>query len=184
MIRIHSLFVFFVTLVLSASGYSQNPEAVKIVIPGSGLQNLYSIDTGVYRSEQPTDADFKAMEKYGIREVLNLRNRHSDDDEAAGTSIKLHRVRSKAHAIDDELLIEALRIIQKRKGPIVIHCRHGSDRTGAVCAMYRILFQGVSKEKAIQEMTEGGFGFHSIYKNIIHVIREADVERIKKELLR
>lgn len=180
--RTHSLFVLFVALVLSASGHSQNPGAVKTVIPGSGLQNLYFIDKGVYRSEQPTDADFKAMEKYGIREVLNLRNRHSDDDEATGTNLKLHRVKAKAHAIDDELLIEALRIIQNRKGPIVIHCRHGSDRTGAVCAMYRILFQGVSKEKAIQEMTEGGFGFHSIYKNIIRVIREADVERIKKEL--
>ena len=52
-----------------------------------------------------------------------------------------------------------------------------------VCAMYRIVFQGVSKQKAIQEMTEGGFGFHRIYKNIIRTIEKADIERIKREVL-
>ena len=113
----------------------------------------------------------------------NLRNRHSDDDEAAETKIKLHRLKMKAHSVNEEQLIKALRIIRNRKGPIVFHCHHGSDRTGAVCAMYRIVFQGVSKQKAIQEMTEGGFGFHRIYKNIIRTIEKADIERIKREVL-
>ena len=34
--------------------------------------------------------------------------------------------------------------------------------------MNRIVFQGVSKQKAIQEMTEGGFGFHRIYTEIFY----------------
>ena len=32
-------------------------------------------------------------------------------------------------------------------------------------------------------MTDGGFGFHRIYKNIIRRIREADIERIKREVM-
>ena len=52
--------------------YGQNINAEKITVPDSKLTNLYQIDSGVYRSEQPSDADFKALEKYGIREVLNL----------------------------------------------------------------------------------------------------------------
>ena len=138
---------------------------------------------GVYRSEQPSHSDFKALEKYGIGESLNLRNRHSDNDEATGTTVKLHRVKMKAHSVDEEQLITALRIIKNRKSPIVIHCHHGSDRTGAVCALYRIIFQNISKEDAIREMTDGGFGFHRIYKNIIRRIREADIERIKREVM-
>lgn len=169
-------------LVLSLSVYGQNVKVEKITISGSDLVNLYQIAPGIYRSEQPSNADFKALQKYGIREVLNLRNRNSDDDEAAGTTLKLHRLQMKAHTVNEEQLIAALRIIQNRKGPIVIHCHHGSDRTGAVCALYRIVFQGVSKDKAIQEMTEGGFGFHRIYKNIIRVVRDADIERIKREV--
>lgn len=171
-------------VLFAVSLFSQNLKAEKITIPGSELTNLFRIDSGVYRSEQPSDKDFKALEKYGIKESLNLRNRHSDDDEAAGTSVKLHRVKMKAHVVSEEELIRALRIIKNRKAPIVIHCHHGSDRTGAVCAFYRILFQNVSKEAAIREMTEGGFGFHRIYKNIIRRIREADIERIKKEVMK
>ena len=85
--------------------------------------------------------------------------------------------------INEEQLIEALRIIKNRKAPIVIHCHHGSDRTGAVCALYRVVFQNVSKEDAIHEMTEGGFGFHRIYKNIIRRIKEADIEQIRRKVM-
>lgn len=42
--------------------------------------------------------------------------------------------------------------------------RHGSDRTGTMCALYRIAVQGWSKEDAIREMTAGGFGFHRIMR--------------------
>ena len=79
-------------IIFSLSVFSQNLKAEKIILPGSELANLYKIDVGVYRSEQPSSADFKALEKYGIKESLNLRNRHSDDDEAKGTTVKLHRV--------------------------------------------------------------------------------------------
>ena len=156
-------------IVLSVSLFGQNLKADKIILSDSDLTNLYQIDSGVYRSEQPSKEGFKALEKYGIGEVLNLRNRHSDDDEAKGTS--------------EKQLIQALRIIKNRKAPIVFHCHHGSDRTGAVCAFYRIIFQNVSKEDAIHEMTEGGYGFHRIYKNIIRRIKEANVEQIRKEVM-
>ena len=159
-------------IVLSVSLFGQNLKADKIILSDSDLTNLYQIDSGV-----------KALEKYGIGEVFNLRNRHSDDDEAKGTSIKLHRVKTKAHSISEKQLIQALRIIKNRKAPIVFHCHHGSDRTGAVCAFYRIIFQNVSKEDAIHEMTEGGYGFHRIYKNIIRRIKEANVEQIRKEVM-
>ena len=109
----------FIGIVMSFSVYGQNINAEKITVPDSKLTNLYQIDSGVYRSEQPSDADFKALEKYGIREVLNLRNRHSDDDEAAGTKIKLYRLKMKAHSVSEDQLINALRIIKNRKGPIV-----------------------------------------------------------------
>lgn len=133
-------------IVLSVSLFGQNLKADKIILSDSDLTNLYQIDSGVYRSEQPSKEGFKALEKYGIGEVFNLRNRHSDDDEAKGTSIKLHRVKTKAHSISEKQLIQALRIIKNRKAPIVFHCHHGSDRTGAVCAFYRIIFRMFQKK--------------------------------------
>ncbi|MDD3037508.1 tyrosine-protein phosphatase [Bacteroides sp.] len=170
----------FLGLILSLAVYGQTTKAEKVIIPDSNLSNIYQIDSGVYRSEQPTDIDFKALEKFGIREVLNLRRWHSDDDEAEGTTLKLHRLKMRAGSVSEERLIEALRIIYNRKGPILIHCHHGSDRTGIVCALYRIIFQNVSKEDAIYEMTGEGFGFHKIYKNLVREIQDADIEQIKE----
>ena len=146
------------------------------------LKNLYEIDQGVYRSEQPNKDGFQELQSFGITEVLNLRFWHSDKDEAKGTDIILHRVKMNAHHIEDEDVIKALKIIKNRQGNILIHCKHGSDRTGVICAMYRIIFQNWSKEDALDELKNGGFGYHSIYKNIVRYIEKVDVEKIKLQI--
>lgn len=45
-------------------------------------------------------------------------------------------------------------------------------------AMCRIVEQGWTKETAIREMVEGGYGYHAIWRNIIGYIEEADIGRI------
>lgn len=146
------------------------------------LKNFYRIGNEVYRSDQPSAACFRELEKFGIREVLNLRCHHSDIKEAQGTNIHLHHLRTRATLLNIDDLKAAMRIIRDRRGPILFHCWHGSDRTGAVAAMYRILFQGIDKQEAIDEMVEGIFGFHMIFDQIIDVIDEADTDTIREEL--
>ena len=41
-------------IVLSVSLFGQNLKADKIILSDSDLTNLYQIDSGVYRSEQPS----------------------------------------------------------------------------------------------------------------------------------
>ena len=146
------------------------------------LKNFYRIGENVYRSDQPSAACFRELEKFGIREVLNLRCYHSDQKEAQGTSLTLHHLRTRATLLSLKDLIAAMRIIRDRKGPLLFHCWHGSDRTGAVAAMYRMVFQHVPKQVAIDEMVEGLFGFHMIFDNLIDTIDEADIPEIRKEL--
>jgi protein tyrosine/serine phosphatase len=62
-----------------------------------------------------------------------------------------------------------------------VHCQHGADRTGMMTAIYRIAMEGWSKDDAITEMTEGGYGFHAIWKDLVEYVRELDVERLKRE---
>ena len=154
----------------------------KITVPGSRLKNCYRIDKDVYRSDQPSYRDFRALEQFGIKEVLNLRNRHNDKYEARGTDIKLHRLRMKASKMNQDDLLEAMRILRDREGPILIHCWHGSDRTGAVCAMYQILFLGISKEDAVNAMVDGEYGFHMIFDQLIDMLHGTDVEHMKQAL--
>lgn len=154
----------------------------KIYLPHCRLKNFYRIGEGVYRSDQPSRICFRELEKFGIREVLNLRNRHNDKDEAQDTSIRLHHLRTRATRLSLDDLITALRIIRDRQGPLLFHCWHGSDRTGAVAAMYRMVFQRVSKEDAIHEMSESIFGFHMTFDHIIDLVYHADISKIRREL--
>ena len=52
-------------------------------------------------------------------------------------------------------------------------------------AMYRIIYQRWTKDKAIDEMVNGGYGFHSMwYNNIIEYVRKADIDKLRKQIQR
>jgi len=53
--------------------------------------------------------------------------------------------------------------------------------SGSLCAIYRIVIQGWTKEEALREMTTGGFGFHSVFDNLPTWIQDLDVESLKKD---
>ncbi len=170
--------LLFFCLLFSVLLFSQN----LVKIDDLGLENMYMIDSGIYRSEQPNEEQFILLENYGISEILNLRQGYSDNDEAKGTKLKLHHINMRAGNIKDEDIIEILRTIKNRKGNILIHCLHGSDRTGVAIAMYRIVFQNWTKEAAIEELKLEKLGFHGIFKNIPKYIENVDIEEIKKNL--
>ena len=160
---------------------SARPAVWATPVASKHLKNFYKLDDKVYRSAQPSEKGFGELEQLGIRSVLSFRDYHSD--KAEGTDLRLFRVKMEAGDITDEKVIEALRIIKQADGPILIHCWHGSDRTGLISAMYRIVFQGWTKDAAIDELMNGGYGYHSLYKNIPEYLRKVDVEKVKKEVL-
>lgn len=152
-------------------------------IMGLSLSNLYKVDDGLYRSEQPHRSEFQKISELGIKEILNLRQYHSDDDEAVDTDLVLHHINIDTASIAEAQVGAALKVICNRKGPLLVHCWHGSDRTGAIIASYRVVIGGWTKEKAIEELLEGGYGYHSkLYPNILELIRNLDVAKIKLEL--
>ena len=105
------------------------------------VDNWYQVDEKLYRCAQPDRDGMKELQLFGIREVLNLRDLHTDADEAQGTALKLHRIRMRAGGIRPDDVVEALRIIISATGPVAVHCWHGSDRTGAVIVAYRLVIQ-------------------------------------------
>ena len=166
--------------VLNAAEQAPRPARWAQSVPAKHLKNFYKLDDKVYRSAQPDEKGFQEMEAMGVRTVLSFRNYHSDNEEAEGRGIKLLQIKMEAGEIETSQVIDALRIIKDSDGPIVIHCWHGSDRTGLISAMYRIVFQGWSKDDAIDELMHGGYGYHSLYKNIPEYIRNVDIEEVKK----
>ena len=143
------------------------------------LENLHQVTPEIYRSEQPDDEAFTELRHFGIQSVLNLRDNHDDDDEAEGTGIALYRDEIETDDIGDAEVVAALRILRKAPKPVLVHCWHGADRTGCVIAMYRILYQGWTREQAIDELVNGGYDFHAMWDNIPEYLRTTDLEAVK-----
>lgn len=146
-------------------------EAIQL----DGVPNLHRISEHLYRSEQPTAEGFRNLEKLGIRTVINLRHFNNDEDEAKGTGLRLQRVRILTWRAGDKHVVEVMRMLrQKENAPFLIHCQHGADRTGLMSAMYRILEQNWTREDALAELLDGGYGFHKMWRNIKRYVSEVD----------
>ncbi|MDE2384645.1 MAG: tyrosine-protein phosphatase [Alphaproteobacteria bacterium] len=149
-----------------------------------GVPNLHQVSATLYRSAQPTAAGFKNLEtQYHIATDLDLRLDHSDAPLLAGTHISAKAVPMSTFMSNDDV-IKALRLLvaAEAKGPVLVHCQRGADRTGVVIAMYRVVVQGWSKEEAIAEMQKGGFAFDPLLLNIPWLIQHADVAAYRAAL--
>ena len=146
-----------------------------------GLPNLHRVTEDLYRGAQPTAEGMRELKKMGIKTVINLRSFHSDRDEIGDTGLAYEHIYMKAWHAEDEEVVRFLQIVtDDDRAPAFVHCQHGADRTGTMCAIYRIAVCGWTKEEAIEEMRQGGFGFHEIWGNLPEYIRDLDIEKIKR----
>jgi len=147
-----------------------------------GVPNLHKVSDTLYRSAQPSEEGMKNLKTMGIQTAVNLRSFHSDRDEIGNSALAHKSISMKAWHAEEEDAIRFLRIVTNPKGsPFLVHCQHGADRTGTMCALYRVAVQGWSKEEALREMMEGGFGFHGIWENLTRWIDGLDIEGIKNK---
>ncbi len=156
-----------------------------LVRPLAGVPNLHRVTPNFYRSAQPSAEGFRALKaRYGVRTVISLRDFHTDEFYAAGLHLNLYRIGMHAWHIEPEDLAQALHRLRvaMRRGPTLLHCEHGADRTGVVTALYRIVYQGWKREAAIKEMEYGGFGYHDMWINIPTFVRNVDIVQLKRDI--
>ncbi|KVL14370.1 dual specificity protein phosphatase family protein [Burkholderia cepacia] len=169
-----------------ASEVSARPRPIKWAqgVTDAHVNNLHRITPTLYRSAQLSRADVPELQKLGIRKVISFRSFHADDSILAGTQIKMQRIRINTWDIRDEDMVAALKALRTadQDGPVLIHCQHGADRTGLVSALYRMVYQGWTREQALDELQHGGYGFHPIWQNITNYLKRVDVERLRQEV--
>jgi len=161
---------------------SHRPEIWAQPLKLEGVSNLYRVSPSLYRSDQPSALGMKNLKKLGIKTIVNLRSFHSDRRKLKATGLAYEHIYMKAWHPEEKEAVRFLKIVtDPRRIPVLVHCQHGADRTGAMIAVYRIAVQGWSKEEAIREMTEGGYGFHGIWRNLPKWVRKLNVDQLKRK---
>ncbi|MDH4241662.1 MAG: tyrosine-protein phosphatase [Phycisphaerae bacterium] len=154
--------------------------AQRLKVPG--VENLHKVSEELYRGAQPSSEGMQQLKELGIKTIVNLRSFHSDQGEIGDTGLSYEHIYMKTWHAEDEEVERFLKITtDPNRTPAFVHCQRGADRTGTMCAIYRVAVQGWSKDEAVEEMIKGGFGFYAGWKNLIDYIRELDIEEIKSK---
>jgi tyrosine-protein phosphatase SIW14 len=160
---ITSVFILFAGL----GGFNQaaaSPEKFEQVAPG------------VYRSAAPTAQDLNELSKLGIHTVVSMITESSDirqEAEAAkAQGLKFISVPiPTVLPVDKKDILRVVNLMNRQDlQPILVHCRHGEDRTGLAVGLYRVLKQSVAPEQAYQEMIT--HGFHPVMVFLKHLFEK------------
>ncbi|PLY39900.1 protein-tyrosine-phosphatase [Janthinobacterium sp. ROICE36] len=148
------------------------------------VSNLHQVTPVLYRSAKLDSTDVAQLQALGVKTVISLRSFHSDTQVLEGSGIRAVRIPINTWAIRDRHVIDTMRSIRsaEQQGPVLLHCLHGADRTGMMAAMYRMLYQGWPREKAIDELKNGGYGYHAVWKNIESYLKRVDVAALRAQI--
>lgn len=160
---------------------SSRPAAWAEPLVRPGLPNLHRVAPELYRGAQPTPQGWKELESLGVKSVLSLRSAH-DDDPLPESPLLFERISFKTWHPEDEDVVRFLRFVgEPAHQPVFLHCAHGADRTGTMCAIWRIVRDGWERDEAIREMKDGGYEFHPWNVQLVHYLEETDFDALARQ---
>lgn len=148
--------------------------------------NFYQVTPSIYRSAMPDQRKLKIIQAQHISTVISLIK--EDDKQWLGDKTNINYISYPIHAdrVTDDDVLYILRTIKQSlsKGEaVLLHCKHGQNRTGLFVAMYRIVNQRWTKQHAIWEMANGGYSTDlNDIKDAIAYIKKAKVRKIRYAL--
>ncbi|MBM4037598.1 MAG: hypothetical protein FJ290_03710 [Planctomycetes bacterium] len=146
-----------------------------------GVPNLLRLSEDLLRGAQPNLVGFRALKALGIKTVVNLRHYHSDRYMIDKVGLDYEHIDVKSWGLRGGHIARFLEIATDgTKTPVFIHCHDGIGRTGVMCAMYRIVVQGWTREAALKEMIEFGPWDEKGLRKMLERIDETDVDRLKR----
>jgi tyrosine-protein phosphatase SIW14 len=144
-------------LLLSSLCFAANP---------SGIPNFHQVSDRIYRGAQPANPRaFSELAKLGIKTVIDLRepSERSVSEKKLVEDAGMHYVAIPMAAFGapaDSLVAKVLALFEDAAtGPVFVHCRRGSDRTGTVIAVYRMVHDHWENAKALAEAKAFGMSW-------------------------
>jgi protein tyrosine phosphatase (PTP) superfamily phosphohydrolase (DUF442 family) len=146
----------------------------------SGRRDVYRVCDGLYRGGRITPALASELAAMGVKTVVSLRVLGKDEPMIECAGLNYIHIKFQAWRPDDEEVVQFLKLAtDKNCQPVYVYCNRGADRTGMMCAVYRVLVCGWSREEALHEMSQGPFGYNPIWKKLRCYVETFDAEYIK-----
>lgn len=128
----------------------------------SGVPNAGHIAPHLYRGGQPTDAGLEALRSLGVDTIISftLEGEGAHREAAAAHALGLDYVHLPWSANGVPPPDDVERFLELANSPsrvVFVHCKSGSDRTGAMVALYRVLSDGWPVARALEEMDAFGY---------------------------
>jgi protein tyrosine phosphatase (PTP) superfamily phosphohydrolase (DUF442 family) len=154
--------------------YSDRP-----VDPETGVLNFHKVSDDLYRGGHPTAESLARLKALGIRTVVSLRAFNVHRDRLAGLSLRYVHISFKPNHPEDEDVVRFLKVLENPANrPVFVHCKWGTDRCGMMAAVYRIVVQGWTKERALAEMERLGYDA-ATWPEIQRYIEDLDPEALR-----
>ncbi|MEN6642701.1 MAG: tyrosine-protein phosphatase [Armatimonadia bacterium] len=138
-----------------------------------GVTNFAIVSRNLYRGAAADALGFRTLKLMGVKTVVDLRQFHSDLPLLKGTGLQYYYLPANPSEIDDDEVAQFLRIVRNPDNqPVFVHCTAGSDRTGVMVAIYRVMDEEWPVEAAAQELPI--FGFHKVFQPLLQYLSELD----------
>jgi tyrosine-protein phosphatase SIW14 len=182
-IAIAVLVVIFITTVAWRHAYPL-PRNFAVVEPGV-----------LYRSGQGSGYQLRnAIQTYHLKSIICLRRIGKKGEPAwfrkeKSTAQKMgvkfvHHPMVANQLSKDQFWIDLLKLTQDPASrPVLIHCAMGELRTGFFCAIYRMVIDGWSVEKAIEEMEKYGYALAD-HETAVAALKQVNVPEAREKLKR
>lgn len=142
-----------------------------------GLQNFAQISRNLYRGGASTTVGYRTLKQMGVRTIVDLQEFHSDLSALEGLGLRYVALPMNPAEVEDEEVARFLQIVRDPDcQPVFVHCRAGSDRTGVVVAVYRVVEQHWPLEEAAKELPR--FGFHDVFLPLQTYLKHLDEAKI------
>jgi protein tyrosine phosphatase (PTP) superfamily phosphohydrolase (DUF442 family) len=141
------------------------------------LPNFHKVTDYLYRGGEPSPEGMVQLQKMGVKTLIDLRAKteaaHNEEELAKKLGMKYINMTMTAEAPTKkqvETLLATIDSAKEKNEPVLVHCAHGSDRTGCMIGIWRVTRDNWGFDDTYKEMRKYWFGVK--YDKLRNAVKE------------